>query len=410
MKELVQITITGQNQKGLTAEVAAILSGYGVRILDIGQKVMNEHYSLGLLVELPAGSASSGLLKELLFRTHAFGLQIAFTPVAEAHYREWSAGKTEHRWLLTLLARTITAEHLERTTALIRDYGLGTVGINRLSGRLPLEEPAVPRNACVEFVLRGKPTDEGGFRKELLEITNELGVDIAFQEDSIYRRHRRMVVFDMDSTLITSEVIDELAIEAGVGEEVAAITEQAMRGEIDFDGSLQRRVSLLQGVDEGVLAAVAQRLKLTEGAETLFANLQHLGFRTAILSGGFTYFGHFLQQKLKIDYVYANTLEIENNRLTGRVSGRIVNGARKAALLDELARKENISLEQVIAVGDGANDLPMLGKAGLGIAFRAKPVVRQRARQAISTLGLDAILYLMGLRDHEQLPAPRPAR
>ena len=237
----------------------------------------------------------------------------------------------------------------------------------------------------------------------MLAITDDLGIDIAFQEDNIYRRNRRLVVFDMDSTLITSEVIDELALEAGAGEEVAAITKQAMRGEIDFTVSLQRRVNKLKGLNESVLQKVAKRLQLTEGAESLFFNLHNLGFKTAIISGGFTYFGHYLQNKLNIDYVYANTLEIADGKLTGNVLGEIVDGRRKAKLLEHIARKEKISLEQTIAVGDGANDLPMLGKAGLGIAFRAKPIVKESAGQAISTLGLDAILYLMGFRDRESL-------
>jgi len=245
--------------------------------------------------------------------------------------------------------------------------------------------------------------DEAKFREELLAITDSLGIDIAFQEDNIFRRNRRLVVFDMDSTVITSEVIDELAIEAGVGAEVAAVTERAMRGELDFSESLRLRVSKLAGLEESVLEQVARCLQLTEGAETLFHNLHNLGFKTAILSGGFTYFGLYLQKKLNIDYVYANELEIENGKLTGKVVGQVVDGNRKAELLEHIAGKENIRLEQTIAVGDGANDLPMLGRAGLGIAFRAKPIVRESARQAISTLGLDAILYLMGFRDRDSL-------
>ena len=403
MRELLLINITGPDKPGLTSKIAAILSGYNVPVLDIGQAVIHNHLSLGMLVEVPRESASSPILKDLLFCAHTLGIQITFTPVADDEYDGWVGEQGKPRYLLSLLSRKISAEQLERVSSLVAAHRLNIDTISRLSGRIPLDNGDSHTRACVEFSLRGTLSDENLFREQLLAITDSLGIDIAFQEDNIFRRNRRMVVFDMDSTLITSEVIDELAKEAGVGEEVSAITEQAMRGELDFNESLERRVAQLRGLDEQVMESIAARLQLTEGAERLFGNLKRLGYKTAILSGGFTYFGHYLQKKLSIDYVYANTLEIENGKLTGRVLGKVVDGARKAELLGLLAEKENISLEQTVAVGDGANDLPMLGKAGLGIAFRAKPIVRERAKQAISTLGLDAILYLMGFRDRDEL-------
>lgn len=404
MRELLLINITGPDKPGLTSKITSILSGYHVPVLDIGQAVIHNHLSLGMLVEVPAESASSPVLKDLLFCAHTLGIQISFTPVEDTEYEDWVGEQGKPRHLLSLLSRRITAEQLERVSSLIASHHLNIDSINRLSGRIPLETGGnTHTKACVEFSIRGILENENLFREEMLAITDTLGIDIGFQEDSIFRRNRRLVVFDMDSTIITSEVIDELALEAGVGEEVAAITERAMRGELDFTASLQERVSKLKDLDEHVLETIARRLQLTEGAETLFHNLHNLGFKTAILSGGFTYFGHYLQKKLNIDYVYANTLEIEEGRLTGRVVGQIVDGKRKAELLELIAKKENIRLEQTIAVGDGANDLPMLGKAGLGIAFRAKPIVRERAKQAISTLGLDAILYLMGFRDRDEL-------
>lgn len=403
MRELLLINITGPDKPGLTSKIAAILSGYNVPVLDIGQAVIHNHLSLGMLVEVPRESASSPILKDLLFCAHTLGIQITFTPVADDEYDGWVGEQGKPRYLLSLLSRKISAEQLERVSSLVAAHRLNIDTISRLSGRIPLDNGDNHTRACVEFSLRGTLSDENLFREQLLAITDSLGIDIAFQEDNIFRRNRRMVVFDMDSTLITSEVIDELAKEAGVGEEVSAITEQAMRGELDFNESLERRVAQLKGLDEQVMESIAARLQLTEGAERLFGNLKRLGYKTAILSGGFTYFGHYLQKKLSIDYVYANTLEIENGKLTGRVLGKVVDGARKAELLGLLAEKENISLEQTVAVGDGANDLPMLGKAGLGIAFRAKPIVRERAKQAISTLGLDAILYLMGFRDRDEL-------
>ena len=280
--------------------------------------------------------------------------------------------------------------------------GLNIDSINRLSGRIPLGELPALSKACVEFSVRGPLQDSSLFRRDLLEVAGALDVDLAFQEDTMYRRTRRLVVFDMDSTLIEAEVIDELARVAGVGEQVSAITERAMRGELDFSESFRARVALLKGLPETALEQVAGELKVTEGAEHLLSTLRTLGYRTAILSGGFTYFARFLQRRLGIDDIHANELDIADGQVTGRVVGPIVDGARKAQLLRQLAQEQNIDLQQVIAVGDGANDLPMLSIAGLGIAFRAKPLVKQSAEQSISTLGLDAILYLLGLSDRYQ--------
>jgi len=287
-------------------------------------------------------------------------------------------------------------------------HGLNIDGINRLSGRIPLGELPALSKACVEFSVRGLLQDADAFRRDLLETAGVLEVDLAFQEDNMYRRNRRLVAFDMDSTLIEAEVIDELASLAGVGEQVSAITERAMRGEIDFSESFRARVALLQGLEEGALQQVANQLKITEGAEHLIATLRTLGYKTAILSGGFTYFAQHLQNRLGMDYVYANELDIVDGVVSGNIKGVIVDGARKAELLRQLAREEDIDLQQVIAVGDGANDLPMLSIAGLGIAFRAKPLVKQSAEQSISTLGLDAILYLLGFSDKYQSQTQAP--
>lgn len=401
MREILLINITGEDKPGITSAVTGVLSDYDVNILDIGQAVIHDSLNLGILAEVRNGQGSAPVLKDMLFRMHDLGMQVRFSPIGEDSYVHWVSQQGKPRHIITLLARQITARHIASITALTADSGLNIDKITRLSGRVPLDHSAPDAKACVEFSLRGALADLSALRAALVDIASDMDVDIAFQEDSLYRRNRRLVVFDMDSTLIEAEVIDELAAAAGVGEEVSVITEAAMRGELDFKESFTRRLGLLKGLDATVLERIAASLKLTEGTERLLPILRKLGYKTAIISGGFNYFGRYLQERLGFDYVFANELDIEGGRITGRVSGEIVDGQRKAQLLRELAEKENISLEQVIAVGDGANDLPMLSIAGLGIAFRAKPIVRASAKQAISCLGLDSILYLMGLSDRD---------
>lgn len=400
MSDILLINISGQDKPGITHSLMGLLAEYDVRILDIGQAMIHDTLALGMLVKIPDEATTSPVLKDVLFEAHKLDLKVRFTPVTEAEYEQWVRGEEATRYVVTLLGPRVTAEQIARIARVISDNALNIEDIVRLSARTPLHDDTSTR-ACIELTLRGAPRDADAMKAAFLDISDELGVDISFQQDNFYRRNRRLVVFDMDSTLIQHEVIDELAIEAGVGEEVAAVTEAAMRGEIDFRESLRRRVAALAGLDESVMARVAERLTLTEGAERLLRTLKTLGYRTAVISGGFSYFGRHLQQRLPLDYVYANDLEIRDGRLTGELRGEIIDGERKAQLLQEIAVREGIDLAQVIAVGDGANDLPMLRLAGLGIAFHAKPLVQQSARQAISTIGLDGILYLMGLKDTE---------
>ena len=399
MNEIILINIAGDDRPGVTSTITSILADHQVNILDIGQAVIHDNLSLGLLVEVPAGAEAASILKDILFRTHEMGMQVRFLPVSPESYNQWVSGQGKQRHIVTLLARKITARHIAGVTDVVSRYALNIDRIDRLSGRVPLEGFAQQSKASVELSVRGNLPDATDFRRELLHLASEMDIDIAYQEDNMFRRTRRLVAFDMDSTLIEAEVIDELAIAAGVGEQVAEITERAMRGEIDFTESFKARVALLKGLDESVLAGIAESLRITEGAENLVSTLKLLGYKTAILSGGFTYFGHYLQRKLGIDYVHANELVIRDGRVTGEVEGIVVDGKRKAELLREIAKREGLDMEQVIAVGDGANDLPMLSIAGLGIAFRAKPIVRENAKQSISTLGLDGILYLLGISD-----------
>lgn len=401
MRELILITLFGRDQKAVTSQVAEILTESNANILDIGQAVIHENLSLGMLVEIPDGEQSSSVVKNVLYRAHELQMQVRFQPIDEASYDEWVGLQGKPRHIVTLLARQVTAEQIGSLTKVMAEMDLNIDNISRLSGRVPLDGADEKSKACIEFTARGFVEDVSSLRAKFAELASKLDVDIAFQEDNMFRRTRRLVCFDMDSTLIEAEVIDELAKAAGVGAEVSEITEAAMRGELDFKQSFAKRMSLLKGLDESVLEGIAKSLPITEGAETLISTLKKLGYKTAILSGGFNYFGQYLKQRLGIDYVFANELDIVDGKVTGEVKGEIVDGQRKAELLRELAAKEMISLKQVVAVGDGANDLPMLSIAGLGIAFRAKPLVRAEAKQAISNLGLDAILYLMGFRDRE---------
>ena len=325
---------------------------------------------------------------------------IRFTPISEQNYDNWVGLQGKNRYIITLLGRTVTARHIAEVTRVVAQHGLNIDAIKRLTGRIPLSEDDRAAKSCIELSVRGSLTAEErstmqeGFMKQ-----SEIGLDVSFQKDDIYRRSRRLICFDMDSTLIETEVIDELAERAGVGDAVREITARAMRGEIAFRESFTERVALLKGRDVSVMEEIARNLPITEGLERMMTILKRVVYKTAILSGGFTYFGNYLRQKYGFDYVYANELEIEQGKLTGRYVGEVVDGRRKAELLRLLCQFEEINIAQSVAVGDGANDLPMLILAGLGIAFHAKPKVKATARQSISTIGLDGILYFLGLKD-----------
>ena len=398
--ELILMNISGPDRRGLTTALTEIHARYEATILDIGQADIHHTIALGILFKTDS-SRSGEILKELLFATNAMHVQVQFNIIDPKEYEEWVDMQGKNRYIITMLGRKITAQQIARVTAIVAEQRLNIDAIRRLTGRMPLDEAEQPMaKGCIELSVRGNPTDRTAMQRSFMELAASLDFDISLQEDNMYRRCRRLICFDMDSTLIRTEVIDELADRAGVGEKVRAITESAMRGEIDFKESFTRRVALLKGLDVSVMEDIAHNLPITEGVERLMRVLKRSGYKTAILSGGFPYFGNYLKQKFGFDYVYANDLEIdENGKLTGRYLGDIVDGQRKKELLRLLAQVENIDIEQTIAVGDGANDLPMLSESGLGIAFHAKPKVKASASQSISTIGIDGVLYFLGFKD-----------
>ena len=396
--EIILININGTDRPGVTAALTEILAKNNAVILDIGQADIHNNLSLGILFQSSEGN-SGDILKELLFKSYELDVNIRFNPITEEAYNQWVSMQGKNRYIITILGRKLTARQLAGVTRIVADQDMNIDDIKRLTGRIPLDENARTPKASVEFSVRGTPRDKEQMKADFMKLSAEQEMDISFQEESMYRRMRRLICFDMDSTLIETEVIDELAIRAGVGDQVKAITEAAMRGEIDFCESFRQRCALLKGLDVSVMQEIAENLPITEGVDRLMRILKKVGFKIAILSGGFTYFGNYLKQKYNIDYVYANELEVENGKLTGRHVGDIVDGKRKAELLRLIAQVENVDIRQTVAVGDGANDLPMISIAGLGIAFHAKPKVKATAKQSISTIGLDGILYFLGYKD-----------
>ena len=398
-EEQILVRITGQDRPGLTASVMGILARYDAQILDIGQADIHSTLSLGILMRLK--EAHSGqVMKELLFKATELGVNIGFSPITDDEYEDWVGHQGKNRYILTVMGRQLDARQIEAASLIITEQGLNIDSILRLTGRKSIKNPTNHVRACIEFSLRGEPNNRKEMQSKLMQVSKDMEIDFSFQRDDMFRRMRRLICFDMDSTLIQTECIDELADRAGVGAEVRAITESAMRGEIDFKESFTRRVALLKGLDVSVMKDIAEHLPITEGVDRLMAILKRYGYKIAILSGGFTYFGEYLQRRYGIDYVYANELEIDDNgKLTGRYVGDIVDGHRKAELLKLIAQVEKVNLAQTIAVGDGANDLPMISEAGLGIAFHAKPRVVANAKQSINTIGLDGVLYFLGFKD-----------
>jgi phosphoserine phosphatase len=421
--EIILVNVSGEDQPGLMAMLTSTLARYQVRVLDVGQAVIHDELNLGMVVQIISSGNSLGnapseslsdarndaaqndvradVLAALESAARSHNMSVRCTPISVEDYAEWVSSQGKPRYIVTLLAGGATGEQLAAVTSIIQRYGLNIDAIRRLSGRLPLHGADASQRMSIEMSLRGVLADPAALKTELLEAADRLTFDFSVQQDTVYRRTRRLVAFDMDSTLINAEVIDELAARHGVGAQVAAITERAMRGELQFKDSFRERARLLRGLPEQVLRDVAGAVALNDGAHRLLRTLKHFGYKTAIISGGFQYVGERLQGELGIDYVYANALEIRDGVMTGEVHGEIVDADRKAELLNEIAEREGISGQQTIAIGDGANDLPMLNAAGLGVAYHAKPLVKETASHAISTFGLDSVLYLMGFSDRD---------
>lgn len=404
--ELILINISGQDRPGVTAALTSILAKYDASVLDIGQADIHHTLSLGILFRTTS-DVSGEIMKDLLFKAYDLQVKIRFTPITIEAYESWVNRQGKNRWIITLLGRQLTARHIALVAEVIAEQGLNIDAIQRLTGRPPLTDSVQAAGAqaehsakaCIEFSVRGTPVDREEMQSRFMRIAADEAFDISLQEDTMYRRCRRLICFDMDSTLIQTECIDQLAECAGVGDKVREITERAMRGEIDFTESFRERVALLKGLDVNVMEGIAERLPITEGVGRMMEVLKRTGYKTAILSGGFTFFGDYLKRKFGFDYMYANELEVKDGKLTGRYVGDVVDGRRKAELLRLIAQVENVDMAQTIAVGDGANDLPMLSAAGLGIAFHAKPKVKESARQSISTIGIDGVLYFLGFKD-----------
>lgn len=401
MGEIILVNITGKDRRRLTSIFTGIIGNADANILDIGQSVIHDQISLGVLIEIPEHVKSTSIFKDLLFEGHKYELKVSFTPVGLDEYEAWITEQDKQRRILILMGKELLSKQISQVCGVMSDHDINIDTITRLSERVSLKEKNPNHITAIQIFVSGTPKSALKMREDIMNISKAASIDVSFQIDDIYRKNRKLVAFDMDSTLIQTEVIDELAKIAGKEKEVSEITKLAMEGKMDFDESFRQRVALLKGITLEEIKEMPARLPLSEGAERVTKILKRLGYKIAIISGGFTCVGDYLKEKLDLDYAYANELDIKDGIVTGKIRGEIVNGEKKAAILRELAKKENLSLAQTIAVGDGANDLPMISIAGLGVAFEAKPSVKERADSALSKVGLDGLLYLLGIHERE---------
>ncbi|UCG40074.1 MAG: phosphoserine phosphatase SerB [Acidimicrobiia bacterium] len=380
----VLVTTTGEDRPGITAGLLEVLAASSAEVLDMEQVVIRGQLTLGLVTRF---GEDDPVLKDLLYYGYQAGVEVQFEPI------EGDEDRTDphrSRYVVTIIGHTLSAAVFKAVADAIAGHGANIDRIVRLS-TYPVRS--------YEFEVSGGSPDD--MRRALLEVARTHQVDVAVQVLGLERRAKRIVVLDMDSTLIQDEVIDLLAEEAGVEDRVKDITSRAMAGELDFSESLRERVALLEGMTVEQLERVKDRIRLTPGARTFIRTLHRLGFKAAVVSGGFSYFTDWVAERLALDHAHANELEIVDGRLTGKLVGTIVDGPGKAELLRHIAEHDGIPREQVVAVGDGANDLDMLEAAGLGIAFNAKPIVRDAADTALNVPYLDAILFFLGIRRDE---------
>ena len=391
-EDFIVITVNGPDAPGIVSSITSILSENAVKIIDIEQIVIRKLILLSMMLDLRESKGGQiSLLKDLLLEAKRLNVELDFKI---ASYEEHLQHDNNFMYAVTCLGEKITAQVVAQISHAIYSENVNIERITQLSqGEL----------CCIEMIVKtDKTINVQDMTGKLLSISTDFGVDIAVQKEDIFRRSKRLVVMDMDSTLIQVEVIDELAKSAGNGEEVSGITSKAMNGELSFNESLNKRVELLRGLDENILDEIYHNIPFTPGAKKLVKILKKLGYKTAVISGGFTFFTDRLKNELGLDYAFANKLEIKDGKLTGKVLGEIINGESKAKILEDIADKENITLDQVVAIGDGANDLLMLDKAGLGIAFNAHKTVREKADYNISQENLDSIIYLLGISEKEK--------
>lgn len=387
--KIILVTVSGPDCPGITARLMKIISEYSVDVLDMGQAVTHGLLSLSFVLGLNSDEKTSNgnVLKDLLFEANLMGLTLSYKVVEKNISTPEMDGE---KFIVTCVSPTIvTASFVADLAQILATFKINIERIDKVS---PREFSSMEISTSIPKSLETKKLKE-----DLMKVSTKHKIDVAFLKDNVFRRNKRLIVFDMDSTLIQTEVIDELAELCGVGDEVKKITHRAMNGEIDFDESLKLRVSRLKGLDTSRMQEILEKLPLTPGVEEFIKTIKSLGYKVALISGGFSFFADALKLKLGLDYSFANELQIEDGKLTGHVTGTIVNANQKAILVKLIAQQENISLEQVVAIGDGANDLPMLATAGLGIAFHAKDVVRKEAQQHLSHGPMTSILYFLGI-------------
>lgn len=383
-------TVSGGDHPGITSALMKIISRSSVPILDMGQSVTYGLLSLSfvlLIQDTELEDKDDHVIKDLLFQCHKMGLKLSYKILSPEDDKHASYGE---KFILNCVSTEPITSHFVRDVAsLLADRNINIHRIDRVS----------PKDFSSLEILTTVPKsiDWNETKSELLKISTDHQIDVAFLKDNIFRRSKRLIVFDMDSTLIQAEVIDEMGKVHGVGEQIAEVTEKAMNGEIDFNEALKERVSKLKGLEVEKMKEILDTLPLTPGVEEFIATIKSLGYKVAVISGGFSFFANALKDKLGLDYAFANELKIIDGKLTGELEGTIVNAEQKAMLTKLIAQQEGINMEQVVAIGDGANDLPMLAAAGLGIAFHAKEIVKKKASQHMSHGPMTSILYFLGI-------------